>query len=99
MVITAPKRGAEQLRHKIDFLAGLGINTRLLSLDELRERMERASQRTRFEEATTLRNRLEAIQEVVSGRSVPEGCPADADVFAVVRDAGSSSENIQQQTA
>lgn len=37
MVITAPERGAEQLRHKIDFLAGLGINTRLLSLDELRE--------------------------------------------------------------
>jgi sarcosine oxidase subunit beta len=37
MVIVAPAHEADALRHKIDFLAGLGINTRLLSLEELHE--------------------------------------------------------------
>jgi sarcosine oxidase subunit beta len=37
MVILAAAKDAELLRHKVDFLSGLGINNRLLSVAELRE--------------------------------------------------------------
>jgi sarcosine oxidase subunit beta len=37
MVILAAAQDAELLRHKVDFLSGLGINNRLLSVEELRE--------------------------------------------------------------
>jgi glycine/D-amino acid oxidase-like deaminating enzyme len=37
MVIVVPAQEEDVLRHKVDFLSGLGINNRLLSIEELRE--------------------------------------------------------------
>jgi sarcosine oxidase subunit beta len=37
MVIVSPTAEEDLLRHKVDFLSGLGINNRLLSAEELRE--------------------------------------------------------------
>jgi excinuclease ABC subunit C len=56
--------------------------------DELRERMSRAAEAERFEEAARLRDRIAAIERTVERQQIVAEQPADRDVFALARRGG-----------
>ncbi len=56
------------------------------AISDLRERMERASENLRFEEATVLRDTIAAIEETLEKQTVASGLSRDRDVFGVHRE-------------
>ncbi len=57
-------------------------------VDELRARMQRASEEERFEEAARLRDQIGAVARTVQRQQIVTESPADRDVFGVARKGG-----------
>jgi len=57
-------------------------------MEDLRRRMQRASEEERFEDAAALRNRMRAVERTVERQQIVSERPIDRDVFGIVRRGG-----------